>query len=115
MSGSPKNYQTLWDVAVALEDTLCELERAQKAAYIFLEDITDEFLSPQSYLSSCEKSRLEDYMDGLYLAENHAFNERAHLEKLKNKLFELGREQKKAEETRKEFNNSKRIEKGASV
>ena len=72
--------------------------RAQKAAYIFLEDMTDEFLSPQNYPDFYGKERLEEYTTSLYLVEDRVFDERARLEKLKNELYELNREQKEARE-----------------
>ncbi|MCR4890526.1 MAG: hypothetical protein K5979_15330 [Ruminococcus sp.] len=96
MNGSPEKPRSLWEVAADLEDVLIGLERAQKAAYIFLEDMTDEFLSPQNYPDFYGKGRLEEYTTSLYLVEDRVFNERARLEKLKNELYELNREQKKA-------------------
>lgn len=93
----PENEETaLWEVAADLEDVLMGLERAQKAAYIFLEDMTDEFLSPQNYPDFYGKGRLEEYTTSLYLVEDRVFDERARLEKLKNELFEAIRAQKKA-------------------
>lgn len=100
MNGSPEKTaekpRSLWEVATDLEDVLIGLERAQKAAYIFLEDMTDEFLSPQSYPDFYGKGRLEEYTTSLYLVEDRVFDERARLEKLKNELFEAIRAQKKA-------------------
>ena len=90
--------RSLWEVAAALEDVLMGLERAQKAAYIFLEDMKDEFLSPQNYPDFYGKERLEEYTTSLYLVEDRVFDERARLEKLKNELYELNREQKEARE-----------------
>ena len=102
MNGSPEKTaekpRSLWEVAADLEDVLVGLERAQKAAYIFLEDMTDEFLSPQNYPDFYGKGRLEEYTTSLYLVEDRVFDERARLEKLKNELYELNRELKEAEE-----------------
>lgn len=121
MNGSPEKAaekpRSLCEVATDLEDVLIGLERAQTAAYIFLEDMTDEFLSPQSYPDFYGKGRLEEYTTSLYLVEDRVFNERARLEKLKNELYELNREQKEAREAppRKTFNNNKHTGEGASV
>lgn len=121
MNGSPEKTaekpRSLWEVAADLEDVLIGLERAQKAAYIFLEDMTDEFLSPQNYPGFYGKGRLEEYTTSLYLVEDRVFDERARLEKLKNELYELNREQKKAPAPppRKTFNNNKHTGEGASV
>lgn len=122
MNGSPEKTaekpRSLWEVAADLEDVLIGLERAQKAAYIFLEDMTDEFLSPQNYPDFYGKGRLEEYTTSLYLVEDRVFDERARLEKLKNELYELNREQKEAEEApppRKTFNNNKHTGEGARV
>lgn len=90
--------RSLCEVAADLEDVLIGLERAQTAAHIFLEDMTDEFLSPQSCPDFYGKGRLEEYTTSLYLVEDRVFNERARLEKLKNELYELNREQKEARE-----------------
>lgn len=84
-----------WDVASDLEDVLLGLERSQKAAYIFLEDLTDEFLSPKAYPNFYGKSRLEGYTDGLYLVEDRVFSERERLRALIDELFELARARRK--------------------
>ena len=121
MNGSPEKTaekpRSLWEVANDLEDVLIGLERAQKAAYIFLADMTDEFLSPQNYPNFYGKGRLEEYTTSLYLVEDRVFDERTRLEKLKNELCELNREQKEAREAppRKTFNNNKHTGEGASV
>lgn len=85
-----------WNIAVDLEDVLIGLERAQKAAYIFLEDITDEFLSPQNYPDFYGKERLEEYTTSLYLVEDRVFDERARLKALIDELYEFVRDRRKA-------------------
>ena len=99
MNGSPEKEQasrSLWEIANDLEDVLTGLERAQKSAYIFLEDIADEFLSPTNYPEFYGKPRLDDYTTALYLVEDRVFDERTRLEKLKNELLEVIRAQKEA-------------------
>lgn len=106
-----------WDVASDLEDVLTGLERAQKSAYIFLKDMTDEFLSPKGHPDFYGKSRLDDYTTGLYLVEDRIFDERARLRALIDELYELVRDRRKeaAAPPRKTFNNNKHTGEGASV
>ena len=103
------------DVASDLEDVLTGLERAQKSAYIFLEDMTDEFLSPKAYSDFYGKSRLDDYTTGLYLVEDRIFDERARLRALIDELYELVRDRRKeaAAPPRKTFNKDSENERGA--
>lgn len=90
-----------------LEDVLLGLERAQKAAYIVLENISDEYDTP----------RMIDYIDALYLANDRIWDERKRLESLMHECYRIGREREKspAPPPRKTFNNNKHTGEGASV
>lgn len=106
-----------WDVASDLEDVLLGLERSQTAAYILLEDLTDEFLSPKAYQDFYGKPRLEEYSTALYLVEDRVFSERARLRALIDELFELVRARRKeaAAPPRKTFNKDNQNGRGARV
>jgi len=84
-----------WDVASDLEDVLLGLERSQTAAYILLEDLTDEILSPGKHPEFYGKPRLEEYSTALYLVEDRVFSERARLRTLIDELYELVRDRRK--------------------
>lgn len=80
-----------------LEDILVGLERAQKAVYIVLENLLDEYDTP----------RMIDYIDALYLANDRIWDEREQLESLMDECYRIGREQKKT------FNKDSKNGKGA--
>lgn len=106
-----------WDVASDLEDVLLGLERSQTAAYILLEDLTDEFLSPGKHPEFYGKPRLEEYSTALYLVEDRVFSERARLRTLIDELYELVRDRRKEATAppRKTFNKDSKNGRGARV
>ena len=85
MNGSPEKAaeptRSAISVGSDLEDVLLGLERAQKAAYIILENLSDEYDTP----------RMIDYIDALYLANDRIWDERKRLESLMHECYRIGR------------------------
>lgn len=82
-AAAAKPTRSAASVGSDLEDVLVGLERAQKAAYIVLENLSDEYDTPE----------MIDYIDALCLVNDRIWDERKRLESLMHECYRIGREQ----------------------